>query len=128
MGFELALSEDKRFVIFKPQEIGSSLDVFVRRRAAIGAFADKHGVNSILMDYRGRKLSLDPGFFEAALTSPRLKLKNHWRVAILVSLDVPQHSIELATGLADILNAMGQDARNFLDLAAAVLWLAKPGD
>ena len=128
MGFELALSEDKHFVIFTPQEIGGALDVFVRRRTAIGAFADKHGLNSILMDYRGRKLSLDPGFLEAALTSPRLKLKNHWRVAILVSLDVPQHSIELATGLADILNAMGQDARKFFDLADAARWLARPGD
>ena len=123
MTYEIVLSDCARYVIFRPNKIGRVLEEFMRRRTAIIDFSDEHGVDNILMDYRGTSLSVEPGFFGAALAEPGIKAKRKRRVAVLLSIGDPSHSIFVAASLADMLAATGHDACRFLDHAEAVSWL-----
>jgi hypothetical protein len=127
MPFELSVSADKTIVIFRPNQVGESHDEFVRRRDAIGACAARHGLSKLLLDYRGKSLSLDKAFFEVVISSPGLKIRAKWRIAILISIAAPSYTVELATGLAEVLQAMGQDALQFFEYSLAVDWLTGNG-
>jgi hypothetical protein len=125
--FDVSISEDKRFVIYRPDTIGGALEDFVRRRQAVRALAEQHDVKRVLLDYRGKTLSVNAGFFEAALSGPRLRSELDWRIAVVISIDAPSHSIELAHSLSEFLRAMKQEARTFYDYSEASDWLMEAG-
>jgi hypothetical protein len=123
LGYDLRLSECKRFVIFRPQDVADDPDEFTRRRVATGKFALENGVSSILMDYRDVALPISQGFYDAFLNARELRVKGAWRIAVLVSRSSVPYSKELARGLTVMLEAIGQDAAKFIDHPAAVEWL-----
>lgn len=122
-GIDIALSADGRYVIYRPDTVGAAFEQFVRRRNAIREAAEQHGVKRVLLDYRGKTLSVSGGFFEAALAGPRLRSDHDWRIAVVVSMDAPTHAIELAQTLSEFLRAMRQESRTFFSFPDARDWL-----
>ena len=123
MAFDLQISENKRFIIYRPESISNPIGEFVDRIAAIGRFADRYGVSRILADYRDKAPSLDAGLFDTILAAPELSGERKWRVAILFSIGAQSYSLELASYMADFLEAKGQEAKLFIVGSEAEAWL-----
>jgi len=122
--YALTLESARRFVAFQPLARCRHRDGFLMRRNAIGKFAVDHGLSRVLLDYRGQPIPLEPGVVDAILQSDRLRVPGAWRIAILVSADMPTHVDEMAGVLVELLRALGQNSARFLEYDAAAEWLA----
>jgi hypothetical protein len=124
LGYRLAVSPCARYVHFEPTELGASIEELEERHVAIRDFAKRIGTNRLLIDWSGHKrLPLDYKLYEAVFEGRGSLEKGAWRYALLYSLGSPHYSINMVTGFADVLEALGQRAEHFCDHEQAVAWL-----
>ena len=123
MDYSLSIAESGKFVIYRPEKVVEKYEAFVHRFHAASEFADRHHLTRFLLDFREQALSLDSGFFRAAVGEPALKSPRKWRLAILIAPASSAQAIETAAGYAEVFQSFQQESKHFLSLAEASAWL-----
>lgn len=123
MTYAISLSPCSRYVMYRPGVITESLEDAFRRSAKVVSFAEQHGTHRVLLDWRNHSFPVNNRFSDTLVKFRHLLAKGAWRIALVYSMDSEPYSIEMITGFAQILNAIGQGAGHFVDYDEAVEWL-----
>jgi len=128
MTVQISLSPCSRYVICRPLDIADNVDEIRRRCAAVRAFAAERGTSRILYDFGHLAFDGESRHFEAFVGNRAAFGDGPWTMAWVSSLAVPTHSAEFVVGLAELFDAIGQNARFFLDRDQAVAWITSTPD
>ena len=128
MTTQLSLSPCSRYVVCRPLDLAKTVEEIQHRCFTLRAFAKERGTRRILYDMRQLAFNGDSRHFEAFAAHRASYSDGPWTMAWVSSLEVPTHSSEYVSGLADLFDAIGQDAQFFMDYDQAIAWITAAPD
>ena len=128
MTTQLSLSPCSRYVVCRPLDLAKTVEEIQHRCATLHTFAMERGVRRILCDLRQMAFDGNSRHFEAYAANRASYTDGPWTMAWVSSLEVPTHSSEYVSGLADLFAAIGQRTQFFMDYDQAVAWITAAPD